>query len=592
MLAKITKTNSVDHLGFNIALKHLSVSLDKLSFVGVVSPKYQLLPPDISLSLSSGSRNWSFYCHVQADHHIIEGEIPTNELDLDLSFKIFFNNIQCPWMQMRFDLTHLDAQTLWTKYFSGYKRLMPALNLGGLAKRILSTVEVFHSGNPPSQFSAFCGLVRRADFVVRMAQLSRHARFPAVISQEDGVVLGSRLCVDWNILMIQEAEQRLFVFQGVTSCDAVFIPGLNKLIIVCHITPENILSCLRELSLTPEFYQLDASRSFHGYLVGHARPYHCNYDSLLALQRIRDEGELLPDDALFSKDDEAFIDLGAGLGLVQKHQIQTKANLNKMTKAKDGYLLKLGVFFGLQPPDKYTLELADTADSSLRLFASTNSTLSSSGALDLLEECQPLLWVGITGQKRSWLEQVQGTAAILNKLYEHYPRLGVIFDGWTPPMINGDRSDYHRAEARKDNGVIQEIIKNLTFRKEGRFGIVAGLPMLEKIRVGMSADLYMANYTTGSINIARICRKPGVGHMSRKMEPHKFQHIHYSTKEIDIQLVQDECDPDKPTGYINYSLPWQAVYNQLLVILHELKIESNSSVLPLPIPEDNKISAV
>ena len=225
---------------------------------------------------------------------------------------------------MRFDLTHLDDQTLWTKYFSGYKRLMPALNLGGLAKRILSTVEVFHSGNPPSQFSAFCGLVRRADFVVRMAQLSRHGRFPAVISQEDGVVLGSRLCVDWNILMIQEAEQRLFVFQGVTSCDAVFIPGLNKLIIICHITPENILSCLRELSLTPEFYQLDASRSFHGYLVGHARPYHCNYDSLLALQRIRDEGELLPEDALFSKDDEAFIDLGAGLGLVQKHQIQAK----------------------------------------------------------------------------------------------------------------------------------------------------------------------------------------------------------------------------------------------------------------------------
>ena len=104
--------------------------------------------------------------------------------------------------------------------------------------------------------------------------------------------------------------------------------------------------------LTPEFYQLDASRSFHGYLVGHARPYHCNYDSLLALQRIRDE-ELLPEDALFSKDDEAFIDLGAGLGLVQKHQIQTKANLNKMTEAKMD-TFETSVFFGLQPPDKYT----------------------------------------------------------------------------------------------------------------------------------------------------------------------------------------------------------------------------------------------
>ena len=39
------------------------------------------------------------------------------------------------------------------------------------------------------------------------------------------------------------------------------------------------------------------------------------------------------------------------------------------------------------------------------------------------------------------------------------PQVWSNFDGWTPPMINGDRSDYHRAEVPKDNGVIQEIIK-------------------------------------------------------------------------------------------------------------------------------------
>ena len=586
MLAKVTNTNSIDHLGFDITFKHLIVTLDKLSFVGVVVPKHQLLPPDLSLLLASGSLNWSFPCKFQEEQHVIEGEIPTSELAIDLSFKIYFNNIQCPWVEMRLDLTQLDDQIVWTNYFSGYKRLMPGLNVGGLAKRILNTVEVFHTGNAPSQFSVFCNHVRSPDFVVHMARLSRHGRFPGVTSQDDGVVLGSRLCVDWNILMIQEAKQRLFVFQGVTSCDAVFIPGLNKLIIVCHITPENILSCLRELSLTPEFYQLDGSCSFHGYLVGHARPYHCNYDSLLALQRILDEGELLPEDNIFSKDDEAFIDLSSGLGLTQKHKIQAKTSLNAMTESKCVYLLKLGVFFGLQPPDKHSLHLVNTADTLLRQFASTSSNLSSSGALNFLEECQPLLWVGITGQKRSWLEQIEGTVAILEKLYEHYPKLGVIFDGWTPPLVSSHRSDYHSNESRKDNDVIQEIIKRLSFRKDGRFGIIAGLPMHEKIRIGMSVDLFMANYTTGSINIARICQKPGVGHMSNKMVPHKYQHIHYRTKEIDMTLVKDESDPHKPTGYINYSFPWQAMYNKLLEILTELDIKPSKPFAFLSIPKD------
>ena len=159
----------------------------------------------------------------------------------------------------------------------------------------------------------------------------------------------------------------------------------------------------------------------------------------------------------------------------------------------------------------------------------------------------------------------------------------MVFDGWTPPLTS---SDYHRAEIRKDNKVIQEIIKKLPFRKQGRFGVIAGLPMLEKIRVGMSVDLFMANYTTGSMNIARVCQKPGVGHMSRKMADHKSQHIHYCTKEIDIQLVQDQSDPENRVGYIDYSLPWQAICNQLIDILMELNIEPSKPMVPLSIPHN------
>ena len=79
MLAKITDTNPVGHLGFDITLKHLSIALDNFSFVGVIVPKYQLSPPALSLLLVSGSRSWSFPCHFQEGNYIIQGEISTKE---------------------------------------------------------------------------------------------------------------------------------------------------------------------------------------------------------------------------------------------------------------------------------------------------------------------------------------------------------------------------------------------------------------------------------------------------------------------------------------------------------------------------------
>ena len=583
MLAEILKTNPVDHLGFNVSLNHLSVTLDKVSFTAKASTEHYLSPPGLSLEISSGSSRWSFCCHPSDDDLILEGQVPTKELALGVSFTLCFNNIRYLWLEMRLDLTQLDDCTRWSSYFSGYIALMPDLNPGKLAKQILNSAEIVHASIPSGKCSLFCENVRSLDFVVRLARLRRQGRFPAIIAEEDGVVIASKLVSAWNVLMVQDAGHRLFVFQGVTSCDAVFIPGLNLLIIVCHITPQQILQCFRELSLTPEFFKLNRSRSFLGYLVGHSRPYHCNYDSLLALQHIREEGELLPEDALFSKADEAYIDLGAGLGLSQQHKSRTKGALNKMTESEDGYLLKLGFWFWCdQKPDPRSFELASNVDNSLRQYASSDSILATSGSMQFMEECKPLLWVGITGQKRCWLEQVEGTAHILNTLYEHYPKLGVIFDGWTPPLTS---SDYHRKEARKDNDIIQEIIKNLTFRKQGRFGVIAGLPMLEKIRVGMAADLFVANYTTGSINVARICQKPGVGHMSRKMANHRSQHIHYRTREIDPLLVQDKGDSHTLAGYVDYSLPWQAIYNQLIDILAELNIDPLKPQEPISLPE-------
>ena len=72
--------------------------------------------------------------------------------------------------------------------------------------------------------------------------------------------------------------------------------------------------------------------------------------------------------------------------------------------------------------------------------------------------------------------------------------------------------------------------------------------------------------------------------MSRRMMVDKDQHIHHQTRIIDPEYIQDQSDPHTPTGYIDYSIPWQAIYNSLLEILIELPIKPVKILEPLIIP--------
>jgi hypothetical protein len=57
--------------------------------------------------------------------------------------------------------------------------------------------------------------------------------------------------------------------------------------------------------------------------------------------------------------------------------------------------------------------------------------------------------------------------------------------------------------------------------------------------------------------------------MGRRMAASKHQHIHHRTREPDPALVRDVSDPSTPTGYVDYSLPWQALHAELLAVLAE-----------------------
>ncbi len=558
---------SLRDLGLSANLDRLELSNGKLHLAGTLTGGQGAAAV---LVLESGTRSWHWPIQASAEPLSFEGCLPAEELGQELLLSLRQGDLQRPWVAIRVLRATPTELEHWQAFFAGRQPELPRPDLERISHCALLGTTVRRGGDRPTALAAFCDRAASQQLVVEAAQLRHQGHFPSVLGQGPGRILASRLVLNWNLLLVQEGTQRFVVFQGVSSSDAVLLPGLNLLLLVCHLEAGRVRTCLAILSRTPEFFTPSQPARFGGYLVGHSRPYHCFYDGLLALQAVREAGELQPRDALFSKEGEAFVDLGRCLELAQPHQQRSQEALNDLTASHGTYLLQLGFWFHTRAEDPELRRLAAAVDEPLRAAALRDSQLAAIGALEELEACTPLIWVGITGQKRSWVEQVEGTAALLNALHAVYPRLGVIFDGWTPPLAS---SDYHRREARNDDQVIRRILKRLSFKTRGRVGVIAGLPLLEKVRVGLAVDAFVANYTTGSLNVARICARPGVGHMGQRMAASKHQHIHHHTCEIPSDQVQDVSDPSTPTGYVSYSLPWGVLYGLLLEVLQTQEAE-------------------
>jgi hypothetical protein len=474
-------------------------------------------------------------------------------------------------------------QQAWLDYFSCRHDQLPRGDLEGIAREALRQVRVCRGTAPSSELQAFMSTAGSLEHLLSIARLREKALFPSVYGSENGTIVNSRVIGNWNILLIEEQRKKMIIFQGVSCCDAILIPSENLLLIICHIEPAMVANSVAILCRHYDYFKTPLSRRlFGGYLVGHSRPYHCLYDSLLGLEAIRGAEQFSTSNLLISRQGESFFPLDQCLELNQKHLILNTEEINQLCDANELFLLYAGFWVKEAGEGSINRLLAERLDNKLLNAARSHSIIDQDGGLTALAKCRPLIWIGITGQKRSWIEQVDGIAAILNQLVQVYPSMGIIFDGWTSPMTP---DVYHKRETRNDCRVIGKICSKLHLTKSNKIGVIAGLPLLEKTRVGLEVDAFITNYTTGSMNIARICRRPGVGHMSKKMMATRGPHIHYQTLEVDPNWIVDEQDSEKPTGYINYSIPWQAIYNAFIPILTSLEIPQSKPLYPVALPQ-------
>lgn len=355
-----------------------------------------------------------------------------------------------------------------------------------------------------------------------------------------------------------------YIFQVACAANTVYIPSKNK----CYHSKNNssqlnglINILFQTQSNLKKFKDICYNSNQHlllGLIISHFRPYHFYYDSAPGFLKLFNSGILnklnLKLVYTYSGD---FASLGKIFSLKHKEVIKTYKSINSEAFNKKGFFLRIATN-SLQSAK----ELAKF-DKKLDAYSRKVFDYSDTNYKDILT-CYPLIWFGVTSQKRSWLEQIDGIANIINKLNENFPNLGVVFDGWTSPLTP---TPLDKQQTQLDQEIINQIKEKIPITI--KTVSLVGETSLVKLTYARIIDSYVVNSTTGSIYVSKMLKKPGVGHGSSRMIDIPTTH-RFNMDLVDKQNIFDaEEDQGKRADFISYSIDWKIIYQMLLNKLNE-----------------------
>ncbi|MFV3306067.1 hypothetical protein ACNFBT_12375 [Pseudomonas sp. NY15181] len=363
-----------------------------------------------------------------------------------------------------------------------------------------------------------------------------------------------------NVLkFLSSTGEVFFLFQHVGSADALYFPTRRAIVLAHHVNSAQVKNFvyrfIRNLSRVAEYSF--GSRRFLGVIASHARPYHFYYDVAPAMSDLNQAGVLknVAQVVYYAGGDFcSFKDLYK-LDAVECRL--TPDELWSRNVIERGFYFHVGMVF-----DQGRLKSTSRFDSEFNTYSRQQFSQQQANApIDLLS-CYPLVWFGITVEKRSWIEQVEAAVGLLTELKKSYPNVGVVFDGWTSPLHPTARD---LEETAKDSGVVEKIVAQLD--PGIRVFSVVGADSVQKIFFGKCADVYVGNSGTGGLHVARFAGCPGVAHLNTQMIDVDY-HIRKRTRLVDKSLIVDQPDiAGRRMDFISYSLDWRVVYKEVRDIL-------------------------
>jgi len=218
--------------------------------------------------------------------------------------------------------------------------------------------------------------------------------------------------------------------------------------------------------------------SCHGFEMSNIKPYHFLFDQVLGVLRYPSElrsGRLFADENLY---------------------LSTISGASIKPKDKNG--------FYIVPASNYHAIKSDAVHDSERVLV---NELRSHGK-PIMGTSNYTLWIGVTGQKRSWVEQVKGYLRVIHHLAERKEQVTVVVDGITG-YVDGQLAD--ASNVQQDEAVLNELIDGCKATNVV-FNSLIAKPIDYKIGVAMGVDFFISNAGGGCMIPLVFAQLPGIVH--------------------------------------------------------------------------------
>ena len=201
------------------------------------------------------------------------------------------------------------------------------------------------------------------------------------------------------------------------------------------------------------------------------------------------------------------------------------------------------------------------------------------------------LWLGLPGERRAWLEQIEGSALILKNLLPYFPRIKVYIDGMT--SYDRQRQDFPEnkilynqvvratKEALKDTLVLDTEDLDLSQKEKIKeieslivFKSLAGYDYRTKFCYCSMCDIAISDSGTTLIVPFEVCKKPGVFFYGGFNEGY-IKWLQNAAKQHEHRRVTEEkfrVAVNKQNRLVwDYHIPPEHIYNLSAEVLEELK---------------------
>jgi hypothetical protein len=325
--------------------------------------------------------------------------------------------------------------------------------------------------------------------------------------------------------------------------DSIFFPEQNLMIAISSATNLRYAEMLTA-KLLGEFDDIldyaQTDNQFWGVLASHGRPAHFFYEILPTLMAIYKTAPLSGTPAnIIMRRNQDFVDL-VDLFPEAKQLVLGSEDINALTLKQNRWLMCVGTIRDCRL-NRYPFYQSDHYLLKQVLDGKNDEAETKHSAV---ANCYPLVWIGLEGQKRCWLEQVEGYAYILNNLAKRYPNLGVIIDGWTLPFTPSEKS---LVNVSQDLAVADKLLRKL--KPSIKHVLTIGGTSRLKIHLGQHVDFFICNFATGSMFISRMLGKPGFCHASNALSAIALGNYSQIQSNRRVYLLPQNLVKDRPNIY-------------------------------------------